>query len=383
MDGKDPKAALTYDPANGMFYGTTRDGGADVYGTIFKFNPQTHAETLLYSFKGQPGDGSNPDAALTYDPANGMFYGTTSAGGPGNTYGNNYGTLFEFNPQTNTETVVYSFSNSKAAASDGDHPHAALTYDAADGMLYGTTEGGGNSVGYGTIFKFNPKTHAETVVYSFKDQNGDGYYPEVALTYDPANKMFYGTTSGGGASGNILFEFNPRKNAETVVHSFKPNSKDGSRPDAALTYDPADGMLYGTTANGGTNNDGILFKLNPQTHAETVLHDFGGSARSAWEPQAALIYDSANGMFYGTTAGGGANSDGYSINHGTIFQFNPQTNAETIIHSFQNNSKDGSDPEAALTYDPADKMLYGTTTAGGPGSDTSNGGNGTIFTFTP
>ena len=348
---------MTYDPAKGMFYGTTYAGETDMgAGTMFKYNPLTNTETVVYSFKGglaASGGGSGPAAALTYDSANGMFYGTT--------YYN--GTIFKYNPQTNAATVVYSFRETAS--------RVALTYDPANGMFYGTIAQGG-AKGNGTIFKFNPQTNAETVVYSFQGEpSKDGGFPRAALTYDPANKMFYGTTTRYGAAGNgTIFKFDPQTNTETVVHSFKTYGE-GSGPVAALTYDPANGMFYGTTSGGGTAFDGTIFKFNPQTNALTVVYSFGSVSGDGEYPHAAWIYDSGKGVYYGTTSGGGTS------NAGTIFEFNPQTNAETVVYSFQGQPADGKQPWAALTYDPANKTFYGTTRGGGADYD------GTIFKFKP
>ena len=353
-DGLKPLAALTYDSTNGMFYGTTYAGGDQNIGVIFRFNPKTNAEAVVYSFKSVSVDGAEPRAALAYDPANGMFYGTTGWGE----------TIVKFSPVTNAETTVYSF---KDDSKDGGYPKAALTYDPTNGMFYGTTYRGGADSN-GAIFKFNPKTNTETVVHSFGSTPGDGANLEAALTYDSANGMFYGMTYGGGAGVGTIFEFNPLTNAETVVHSFVGNPGDGSNPEAALTYDSTNGMFYGTTYYGGADNDGTILEFNPKTNALTVVHSFNRGSGDGGEPRTAMTYDSTKDMFYGTTSLHGATGGG------TIFEFNPQTNAETVVHSFGISS---GEPRAAFTYDPANGMFYGTTSGSGAGS------NGTIFKFKP
>lgn len=360
-DGKNPEAALAYDSTNGMFYGTTYAGETEFgSGTIFKYDPSTNTETVVYSFKGglaAPGGESGPAAALTYDPADGMFYGTTYY----------VGTIFKYNPSTNAETQVHSFG--------GTASRVALTYDPANKMFYGTIAQGGTQ-GMGRIFEFNPQTDAETVVYSFQGEpKKDGGFPRAALTYDPANGMFYGTTKRYGAAFNgTLFKFNPQTNVETVVHSFQTSGREGSAPLAALTYDAANGMFYGTASGGGTAFDGTVFKFNPQTNALTVVYSFGSVSGDGKYPKAAWIYDSGKGVYYGTTSGGGTS------NAGTIFEFNPQTNAETVVYSFKgmpSEPADGKQPWGALTYDPANKTYFGTTRGGGTNYD------GTIFKFKP
>ena len=54
-----------------------------------------------------------------------------------------------------------------------------------------------------------------------------------------------------------VFSVTPGK-VETVVYSFK-GSSDGLNPDAGLTN--IGGMLYGTTASGGTDFNGTVFVI--------------------------------------------------------------------------------------------------------------------------
>jgi uncharacterized repeat protein (TIGR03803 family) len=72
---------------NGNFYGTTAAGGASSSGdgTVFSITPGGKL-TTLHSFGGT--DGNGPSTALV-QAGNGNFYGTTSEGGA-----NNYGTIF-------------------------------------------------------------------------------------------------------------------------------------------------------------------------------------------------------------------------------------------------------------------------------------------------
>jgi uncharacterized repeat protein (TIGR03803 family) len=160
-------------------------------------NPTTGAESILYSF-GADGDGANPITGLLN--IGGTFYGTTTAGGA--TGG---GTVFAFNPATDAETVVYSFQGGK----DGANPVVGVTE--ARGRLYGTTVNGG-AAGYGTVFRVDPATGAERVVYSFKDGT-DGAYPTAGLVN--AGGTLYGTTTQGGDAAcyfggcGIVFSYTP------------------------------------------------------------------------------------------------------------------------------------------------------------------------------
>ena len=122
--------------ADGSLYGTTSEGGASGYGTVFRFDP-AGTLTTLHHFTGV--GGANPYAGLL-QTTDGRFYGTTRMGG---TF--DYGTIFSIDA-TGTLTTLHSF-----AATDGAFPVADLI-QASDGHLYGTTESGG-PIGGGVVFR--------------------------------------------------------------------------------------------------------------------------------------------------------------------------------------------------------------------------------------
>lgn len=79
-DGANPVAGVVIGPG-GILYGTTTDGP----GTVFQLAPPTApgnvwTETVLHTFTGRNGDGSDPVANLVIGP-NGAIYGTTVGGG--------------------------------------------------------------------------------------------------------------------------------------------------------------------------------------------------------------------------------------------------------------------------------------------------------------
>lgn len=138
-DGGNPQNPLIQG-SDGNFYGTTTGGGAHGDGTVFEIT-SSGTETVVYSFAGGTGDGSDPAGGLL-QASDGNFYGTTNQGGSSGD-----GTVFEITP-AGVETVIYSFTG---GATDGAAPSASLI-EGSDGNLYGTTSAGGPS-GYGTVFK--------------------------------------------------------------------------------------------------------------------------------------------------------------------------------------------------------------------------------------
>jgi uncharacterized repeat protein (TIGR03803 family) len=235
-------------------YGVTVGGGANYGGALYKVNPATGAEAVLYSFCSHGGavctDGTNPSGSLT--SVSGILYGTTFYGGTTGctTASACAGTVFKLDPATNTETVLYSFK----AGTDGQAPLGGLVK--VGNLLYGTTyQGGGTGCGgsgCGTVFTVNPKTGAESVVYAFQASGGDGSFPSGGFVN--VGGILYGTTTRGGQGNGTVFAFNPTTGVESVVYAFQGNGTDGTGPLGGLIS--VGGTLYGTTYSGGGSGCG-------------------------------------------------------------------------------------------------------------------------------
>lgn len=293
-DGSIPVAGLV--DVNSTLYGTTESGGEHHFGgTLFSLDPATGAETLLHSFGGAA-DGANPFDLID---VKGSLYGTTQSGGA-----HSYGTVFSFDPSSGVEKVLYSFCNTQDCA-DGYGPMAGLVNER--GTFYGTTYFGGGTgcngtYGCGTVFSFDQRTGAETVLHAFSG-GADGEYPSGDLM--DLNGTLYGTTSQGGSYGlGTLFSLDTISGTESVLHSFGSGT-DGSGPGGRLI--DVNGTLYGTTATGGTRGGGTAFAFDPTTGTETVLYSFcSGTCDNG--PHGGLT--ASRGTLYGTTYQGGAKSAG-------------------------------------------------------------------------
>jgi uncharacterized repeat protein (TIGR03803 family) len=334
-DGASPYAGVTWQA--GTLYGTTPVGGGSGCngagcGTVFKLDPATGAETLLDQFDGTGGQA--PFGGVILHGAD--LCGTTTAGGASGS-----GTVFAVKAKTGAQSVLYSFGG----GSDGAFPAAGLIYHG--GYLYGTTDAGGGEAA-GTVFAVKATTGAETVLYTFTG-GADGGNPLSGLTYLAG--ALYGTTTGGGASGNgTVFKVDAKTGGESVLYSFAGGT-DGQNPYAGVVAHA--GSLYGTTLYGGASGNGTVYKLDIKTGAETILHSFANGVDGA-DPFGGLVF--MRGMLYGTTYYGGAPG------HGTVFRVDPATATETVLYSFLN-GRDGANPYAALTEQGG--TLYGTTQYGG------------------
>lgn len=300
------------------------------------------------------------------------------------------------------EQVLYSFC-SQQNCTDGAGAGGGLI--AVNGLLYGTTGGGGSSTkcnggGCGTVFSMDSGTGAETVLYSFCPKGGcnDGASPAGGLL--AVNGILYGATEGGGRYGDTMcpfgcgtvFSLDPSTGAETVLYSFchkhRNSCADGAVPSANLI--DVDGILYGTTFEGGIagcdgEGCGTVFSIDPGTDAERVLYSFcrrTNCADGQW-PNAGLL--AVKGKLYGTTdAGGRSGCGGSPSTCGTVFAIDLKTGAESVPYTFcsQTGCTDGAVPEANLIE--AKGTLYGTTSFGGAYTcQNMPPGCGTVFALDP
>jgi uncharacterized repeat protein (TIGR03803 family) len=330
-DGGGPNGTLIQ-ATDGAFYGTTVQGGADGYGTVFKINSGGKF-TMLHSFDATDGDG--PTIGLI-QATDGEFYGATLYGGV-----HNLGTIFKLDFK-GTLTTLHAFDGT-----DGQGPWGLI--QATDGDLYGTT-GYGGADNYGTVFEITCDGKL-TTLHSFVD--ADGVIP-VTGVIEATNGDFYGTTTEGGPLGpdyqyGTVYRITPGGKL-TVIASFDYNER---YPSGLLQA--ADGNFYGTSVS-------EFFEVTPRGIL-TTPYTFTGYGQN---PYMSLI-QATDGNFYGTTVGGGA------YNAGSVFQLTP-SGVLTTLYSFcpEPACTDGSSPIEGLIQG-TDGDFYGSAESGGAG------GYGSVF----
>jgi len=260
-----------------------------------------------------------------------------------------------------TSTTLVSFDGA-----NGESPKGGLVADAA-GDLFGTTsEGGAN--GAGTVFEIaktnNGYASAPITLVNF--DGTDGEYPYGGLIVDAAGDLF-GTTDQGGANGQgTVFEITNTgtgyASTPITLTNFDGTTGGGLIADAT-------GDLLGTTATGGANTEGSVFEITEAgggyAGTPTTLASFDFA--DGYNPVGSLLADGAGDLF-GTTWSGGANGNG------AVFEIAMTTggyaSTPALLASF--NNTDGAIPLAGLAADTAGD-LFGTTSTGGAYGD------GTVF----
>ena len=311
IDGSQPNSNLLI-ASDGNLYGTTIHGGFNVpdygstpnifgapfsgFGTIFKYDIVNNTLTYLHRFSGYSyQDGADPTGSPLIE-VNGIFYGTTLGGGyssgtPPSVVG--FGTIYSCDTNGNYG-VIHRFQNNILGYA---------TYNIIygnDGFLYGINSQGGNVPGgLGTLFKSDLNGNV-TLIHRFSGQTyGDGLDPRNIML--ASNGIIYGTTINGGLNNlGTIYSCDTLGNYG-VIHSF--NSLTGSLPSAPITEYFNNGIFYGVTGSGGSNNKGVIYSCDTLGNYG-VIHNFGDLSTLGFFPGSKLFLSNTNGSYYGTTSGG-------------------------------------------------------------------------------
>ena len=350
--------ALSFTPADGV-PNTSVTTTFTLSDTSSAYGVDTYDSQIstLATFTGA--NGAKPLSDLVSDAAGDLF-GTTSAGGA-----DNDGTVFEIAKSTGELTTLASFTGA-----NGDGPWGGVTSDAA-GDLFGTTAGGGAD-NDGTVFEIAKSTGLLSTLATFTGANGRE--PFGTVISDAAGDLFGTANYGGADNDGTVFEIAKSTGQLTTLVTF--TGANGANPAGSLTID-AEGDLFGTTANGGADDDGTVFEIAKSTGELTTLATFTDSNGAG--PERNLTIDAAGDLF-GTTFYGGADNDG------TVFEIVKSTGALITLATFT--GANGLDPLSDLVSDAAGD-LFGTTEAGGADNDgtafeiaKSTGLLSTLATFT-
>lgn len=332
-NGTNPKGDLI--SVGSFLYGMTTNGGiggANGYGTIFKIKPDGTGYSKLLDFDGTM-KGSHPEGSLISD---GIFlYGMTTNGGINNT-----GVIFKIKLDGTGYSKLLDFDLPNATS--GSYPYGSLISDGT--FLYGMTKSGG----WGTIFKIKPDGTAYSMIFYFPSTSNGGY-PYGSLFYD--GTFLYAMTSIGGINGKgVIFKIMPDGSGYVKLLDFA-GATNGSTPYGSLISDGI--FLYGMTQTGGINNNGVLFKIKTDGTGYAKLLDFSGTANGS-TPYGTLISD---GIFlYGMTYQGGSN------NNGVIFKIMLDGTGYSNLFNFGGGTN-GKHPYGALIFNGA--FLYGMASDGG------------------
>jgi len=247
-----------------------------------------------------------------------------------------------------SNSTIYSFGTKQPI--DGGVPKGSLTN--VNGLLFGRTTTtftaptpGGTPIGsYGVIFHVDPNNVAAsyTIDHVFAGHDADcpdGDNPRHdAMTL--FNSLLYGTTLDGGSHNNgIIFSIGQDGTNYQVLFSLHNSIGDESHS----CFVVASNILYGMTASGGDNGEGVVFSFDPAaptpTCTATPTPDSGERVMLSFNPAAPTPTPTATPT--------------------------PTPASFETLFSFACASSTGKEPHGRLTLDPNLTTLYGMTRKGG------------------
>ena len=286
-------ASIYGSTTEGYGTGPGSNGNYTGYGEIWRLSAHSGKTRVFHGFDGA--DGSQPFSGVT--PLDGVSYGVTWYGGPGNA-----GTVFKLDASGKL-TQLYTFPDSNI----GCNPLDAVTI--VGHKLYGTTTFCGAG-GAGTVFALDLDSGKASLLHSFA-ANPNGSAGANALVYQDG--ALYGTTFDDGGAGNV-YKIDLKTKAYSLVHQFSGGA-DGGVPSSGLTQ--LGGKLYGVTQEGGAAGHGEIYSIDPKTGKQTVAYSFTAGADGD-EPYAGLL--AAGDALYGSTLN---ISSEYPHPRGSLFKFVP------------------------------------------------------------
>jgi uncharacterized repeat protein (TIGR03803 family) len=172
------------------------------------------------------------------------------------------------------------------------------------------------------------------------------------------------TRFGGSSNGGTIFQIGTDGTGFGLLHSFAGGASDGAIPTGSLIQSGS--TLYGMTPNGGSNNDGTIFKIGDDGTGFSLLHSFEENSEGG-VPLGSLIQSGS--ILYGMTeyGYGGASDDA------TVFQIGTDGTGFSLLHVFTGGANDGDLAFGSLIQ--SGSTLYGMTFLGGTTD------SGTIFSL--
>jgi uncharacterized repeat protein (TIGR03803 family) len=257
-------------------------------------------------------------------------------------------------------SILHSFDGN-----EGAFPGPLL--QASDGAFYGTVNSGAAHEG-GAVYRMSRDGRIDTI-YAFQF-GADGGYPVGGLVEGRDGQLY-------GVDESAIYKIT-KSGQLTVLHVFSGPPDDGRRPFEGLIL-ASDGNFYGTTYEGGSADQGTVYRMTPDG-VVTLVHSFDkhDPRFSGLRPYATVL-QASNGHLYGATSQSGARAGcDFQGGCGGLFEL---TLDGQLVWGHLLTTEEGISPQSAV-IEGRDGNLYGTASFGGdPGCHFA--GCGTLFRFSP
>jgi len=214
------------------------------------------------------------------------------------------GAIIKINLDDSSFTILYSFAG---GTSDGANPSYQSNLTLSDSILYGMTQNGGSN-DKGVIFKISMDGSGFTILHSFAGGSSDGANPSYGSLTLSGSTLYGMTQNGGSDDKGVIFKINTNGSDFSILRSFAGGTSDGANPNGSLAL--SDSTLYGMTQNGGPDDKGVIFKINTDSSDFSILRSFAGGTSDGANPYGELTLLSNPTVSSGSTLCGRTNSGG-------------------------------------------------------------------------
>lgn len=357
-------------------YGTTYEGGANNLGTIYRVDQNGQNFQKVFDFTSSTG--GKPLSGLTL--AGSKLYGFTTEEGQLVNSGATLkmGSFFEFDPLTNNLTVIRHIDDLDLLG--GDIHHAPIL--AVNGLLYAMSTASldvsTTTIGPGNLFSYNPQNGTINIIASF-GQNGT-YGQCNSQLMQASNGLIYIITRDGGTAGaGDIITYDPTTNQlNTISNSLgyqvvvPPYHYEYQGATNNPLFEGSNGVLYGHTRQGGSNNLGVTFKIDLNGANWNKFHNFSNAlVDEGFRPSGGFLED--NGFLYSST------SYGQNLTtSGTFYKINMSTDEVTFFHILD---LEGTNPEGTFVKSPNGRFYITCSGINNDGNTVVN--NGSILEYNP
>lgn len=292
----------------------TSSGSGEILWSIISYNVN-NVESTEFHFSET--DGSSLTQISSNPPIDqlGRYADSFVNGGDGNMYG-----IRSRTGSTNEGTVIKISPDGIFKLRDiGERFYLPIIFDGGDGFVY--------TIEYTSYYS---RANLHRIRYDGTDYQ-QAQFPAIT-TFRPTPEIihasdgyFYGISTGGGDFlKGFIYRFDSSLAGFEIIHSFQGTN--GIGPLGGVVEGP-DGYLYGITNRGGSNSQGIIFKVKKDGTDFIKLQDFTGKANGRY-PVSSMVYNSRDDYFYGYTQAGG------TFQSGVIFKIRPDGSSFTKIFQY-------------------------------------------------
>lgn len=312
---------------------------------LFGVDPVTGARTVLSTF------GPTNPTAVAVEADGGILVTDTDAGTDPSGGTSEWGVLYRLSPDPSTGQLTRSVLTDFGVGPNTGRTPRAVTVE-PDGRILVIMATIGTS-SRGLLVRVDPVTGARAIVSDFANSGqGDlGVEPRGVAVEASGAIVVIDAQAGQGETGNaqgVLFRIDPQTGLRTAVSNFGVGASQGSNP-TSLAVQASGQIVVTDEGHPSTTPLGLLFGVDPLTGLRTTLSDFNTGPNTGREPEGVALERDGQILVVDKHAG--------PLTRGMLFRVDPQTGARTIVSDFAVGPNGGGDPLALAVVPPTHGTL--------------------------